>query len=237
MENQLNQLIHLYLSDKPFQRLWTERIKNRDRRTPNLRIDIADFVNGRISLDSFRNSRLANDLPIQAWDSSNKKNSREWLLAELTTLTRYNTKTAEEALKRTLCDLNSVNIGQRIEFFHDFLTDEQQDFRRENRRGRPMAPLNAALMISLFASILDPTVYFCDVYLRRGLTALWLNDMITINPAISYDNETIEIRSYEDYQYIKVCLDQLLQNTPKLHVGSSWAEIFTRWIIDQVKVQ
>jgi len=228
----LQPIIDQYLADRSFHRTWNERINNRLRRLPNLIIDINDFVNAKISLESFRSSRLQNDLPKQAWDSSNKKNSREWLLAELTTLVRYNSHTAEQCLRDALRGLNRSNVGQRIEQFHNFLSADQDQFRKLNKRGRPMAPLNAALMVSLFASMLDPEVYFCDVYLRRGITALLNADLIEVDGGRLYNVDGIEIRSYEDYELVERILDQLKAAEPRLDSGPAWAEIFTRWIND-----
>lgn len=230
MQPTLQRIIDQYLADRSFHRTWNERINNRLRRLPNLIIDIHDFINGKISLESFRTSRLQHDLPQQAWDSSNKKNSREWLLAELTTLGRYNSRSAEQALRDALRGLNRNNVGQRIEQFHDFLAADQDEFRRLNKRGRPMAPLNAALMVSLFASMLDPQVYFCDVYLRRGITTLLNAELIEIDVLYNFDG--IEIRSYAEYELVERILDQLKAAEPRLDSGPSWAEIFTRWIND-----
>jgi len=134
MHTSFHHITDQFLADKMYHRTWNERIRNRLLRLPNLVIDINDFAAGKISLESFRTSRLQHDLPQQAWDSSNQKNSREWLLAELTTLCRYNSRSAEQALHDALRGLNRANVGQRIEQLHDFLTADQAEFRRLKRR-------------------------------------------------------------------------------------------------------
>lgn len=241
MHSTLHLITDQFLADKAYHRIWNERIRNRLLRLPNLVLDINDFAIGRISLGSFRISRLQHDLPQQAWDSSNQKNSREWLLAELTTLCRYNSRSAEQTLRDALRGLNRANVGQRIEQLHNFLAADQLEFRRLKKRGRPMAPLNAALMVTLFASMLDPQVYFCDVYLRRGLAILLRAELLVFRPARSaiaaerdllVHNDELEIRSYEDYVLVEGILDNLKTAEPQLDSGPAWAEIFTRWIND-----
>lgn len=236
----LAQVIQAFLEDTKYQSTWSKRIANREGRMPGLRTAMNEFVNGRINLDSLR-SRLDYYLPKQAWDSSNQKNSREWLLAELSILIKYHGSRGQEALRAALSGLSADNIGQRIEQFHTFLKEEAIRFRQEKLKGRPMAPLNSALMISLFASIIDPRVYFCDVYLRRGLSILRGLGIITIDDDTAYHDDTIEIRSFHDYQSVKQALDTMVGQFPKLRINAAWAEIFTRWVIhhysDEVKEQ
>lgn len=232
MVTTLEQITKNFLADSKYQTKWKIRITTRDSRMPGLRTAIREFTEGRINLEAFRN-RLDYYLPQEAWDSSNQKNSREWLLAELTVLAKYHGATGQDGLRSALRGLNADNIGQRIEQFHNFLQEEANRFEYEGLKGRPMAPLNSALMISLIASILDPQVYFCDVYVRRGLSVLRDTGAITINDDISYHDGNIEIRSFEDYTYVKEALDNIVARVPSLRTIPAWAEIFTRWVIDR----
>lgn len=228
----LEQIAKDFLADTKYQTRWKIRLGTRDSRMPGLRTVIRKFTEGHTNLETFR-SHLNYNLPQEAWDSSSQKNSREWLLAELTTLAKYHKTTGEEALRSALIGLNADNIGQRIEQFHSFLQREADRFDRDNLKGRPMAPLNSALMISLIASMLDPKVYFCDVYLRRGLSVLRDMGAITISDDISYHDGNIEIRSFEDYLYVKEALDEIVARVPSFRTTPAWAEMFTRWVIDR----
>lgn len=227
----LEEIATRFLADKAYRQLWTRRIANRDVQAPNVRSEIREFVGGRINLATFR-SRLDYYLPKQAWDSSNRKNSREWLMAELCILERYHDTSAERELRLALNGTNAHTIGQKIGQFHGFLERERDRFEELHLPGRPMAPLNAALMISLLASITDPGIYFCDVYLRRGLSVLDDVGAIRLHDDLFVAGDTIEIRSAADYEQVKQALDQIVERVPQLNTSPAWSEIFTRWLND-----
>jgi hypothetical protein len=242
----LNYIIEQYIKDKRHQDLWSKRIKYREEKYPQLKRHLIQFVEGPMSLSGL-SIGLKSYLSKENYDSSRQKNSREWLLAELTVLIEYHGEPAEIGLRQALSGLDRNTVGSKIEFFHDFLQREHDrisetmqfvpDLEKSVKKkhiGRPMAPLNAALMITLFASVLDRGVYFCDVYVRRALSLFERLDIITIKQDVHYDTRTmnIEVRSERDFLFIKNILDTLVANNPRININHAWAEIFTRWIID-----
>jgi len=239
-----------YLQDRSYHSQWKNRIQMRKEDRPHLQRSLQTFINNQRTLTGLRND-LEYYMRKAAWDSSNKKNSREWLLAELTILIKYHGAPAETGLRQALTDLNSRTVGEKIGFFHDFLISEREriseilqyvpDIEKSVKKkeiGRPMAPLNSALMISLFASTLDSRAYFCDIYVRRAIHILRSAGLTPLDKRIDYDQTVgaIEIRSFAHYQYVVRVFDEILKEVPALRVNDAWSEIFTRWIVENVQV-
>lgn len=242
----LEYIVNRYAEDKKHRSDWIIRIEKRDKNLGNLQNSIQRFITGSITLDI-----LCNELEYysnsKSWDSSNRKNSREWALAEMRILSKYHGHSAETYLRDTLHELDHKNVGKRIENFYRFLLQEKDRLSLvwqyvpdldasvgKKTKGRPMAPLNGALVITFLGSIIDNKVYFCDVYVRQALTLLRDKSIIRFSGRISKDQNSKNIAIYNegDYLQIKDLLDRLIAAKPQLGINYAWAEIFTRWIID-----
>ena len=236
MAANLDTIVQTYLNDKEFQEEAQRILQSRSGSLPNLRRVIEQFIDGTISLVIFREQI---DKALSARDTWGARGTV--FLMELNKLPKNHlvsvgnaeNATAEQVLRQVLTNLNTENLGVRIEQWYRFLLQERERFKRE---GRPYltnaSPGNSALMISLFAHWLDWTKSQI-IYYPSLLTGLkMLVDTVALKQVASLrlKQDRVVVNTAQDHDAVMQQLAILLSMAPDLRTNAYWAERFMLWI-------
>src|SRR5450432_2770094 len=228
----LEDVVQEYLQDTEFQLEWQVVAKERRASIPRYQPTVSKFIDGTYTLHEFRNA-LKTLYQDKSWGASSSG-----FLMVLNQLANNHVPTnpdIEANFRFILRDLNTQNVGQRIEQFYNHLTQEKKRLQASGLSDRKIAsPGKSAFIISLLALWLNypAELYVCYPSLRAGLQLL-LNEKLLLTPTNIHLSKGIEIKSEADYRAVTSILDILAASQPALKTGEYWAERFFRWLTDQ----
>ncbi|HYU75735.1 MAG TPA: hypothetical protein VEL31_23940, partial [Ktedonobacteraceae bacterium] len=177
----LDAVVQEYLQDTKFQQLRETINHQRNESIPHYRAIVHKFIDGTYNLDEFRNA-LKTLHQDKFWGASSPG-----FLMELNRLANNHVPTnpdIEANFRFILRDLNTQNVGQRIEQFYNLLIQEKKRLEAPGLSNkRSASPGNSAFIISLLALWLNhpAELYVCYPSLRTGLQAL-LNAKLLLTP-------------------------------------------------------
>src|SRR5579864_5103342 len=194
----LDTIAQIYIQDTEFQQARQVIAEKRLASIPRYNAVVHKFVDGTYTLNAFRYALKTLHQDIFWGAHSNG------FLMELNKLANNHAPLSphvEAHFRFILRNLNAQNVGQRIEQFHDLLTQEKAYMEALGLSdNKIVSPGNSAFIISLIAFWLDHTAppYICYPSLRTGLHAL-LNAKLLLTPTEIQFGKSIEINSEADY--------------------------------------
>ncbi len=213
------------------------RRKKPDTRRSHLLPEIQDmtgaFVRGKTPAGDFHQQLAAYLASTNDWET------RSLFVATLEVLATWYDQEAEAVLRSALDGLNATNVGGRIEDFSLFLAREQEA-RQRSQRGNPwsqiVAPGRGGLLLSLFASWLDPegNTVVIRPGLRDGLGVLHAVGALPPSTALRITRGTAVVTTAEDYAAVCQTIHAIGEAAPTLRASSPhWAEAFLNWVHDR----
>ncbi|NJN66102.1 MAG: AAA domain-containing protein [Chloroflexaceae bacterium] len=211
-----------------------QRRKTTDTHRRQLLPEIQDmtgaFVRGKTALGDFH-QQLAAYLA-----STNDWGTRNLFVATLDILANQYDQEAEAVLRSTLDGLNATNVGTRIEDFSRFLEREKIARRHTHPLSQVVVPGRSALLISLFASWLDPeeNVVVARPSLRDGLGVLHAVGALPAPANLRFTRGTVVVTTAEDYAAVCQTIHAIGERSPPLQTSSPyWYEAFLNWVHDR----
>src|SRR6266487_4483738 len=230
----LEAVVQKYLQDSNFQQARQAIAEKRSVSIPHYKAIVNKFIDGTYNLDEFRNA-LKTLHQDKFWGASSPG-----FLMELNRLANNHVPTnpdIEANFRFILRDLNTQNVGQRIEQFYNLLIQEKKRLEAPGLSNkRSASPGNSAFIISLLALWLNhpAELYVCYPSLRTGLQAL-LNAKLLLTPVDIQLSKGIEIKSEADYRAITSVIDTLAASQPALKSLEYWAGHFFFWITERLR--
>jgi MoxR-like ATPase len=231
MTTTLNELVDKYLADTDFHSARHLVTTKRDDHIDSLQAVTKSFINKELDLQTFC-QQLDNVLATtEDWGARGFG-----FMVELNKFNKNHNDASNVAamhLQIILNNLNSTNLGQRIEQMYNFLLKERERLRRAGTAGGMIIPASRSpFIISLFARWLDPdhqSIIYYDS-LRRGLFTLIKIGVIPQPLDLSLSADTIVIKSAKDHQACLSLIDYISQRAPQIITDAHWIEAFTLWI-------
>ncbi len=229
----LDDVVQNYLQDNTFQQSRQVVAEKRRVSIPHYNAIVHKFIDGTYNLDEFRNA-LKTLHQDKFWGAHSPG-----FLMELNKLTNNHLPTnpdIEANFRFILRDLDTQNVGQRIEQFYNLLMQEKKRLEALGLSDKKIvSPGNSAFIISLLALWLNypAELYVCYPSLRTGLQAL-LNAKLLLTPVDIHLSRGIEIKSEADYHAVTSVIEVLAASQTALKSGEYWAERFFRWIKDRL---
>ncbi len=232
----LHEVVQAYLADTSYQEKYQKDREIRDSTAPMFQDIIFRFVSGKTDLQSFRTELSSHTPELKHWGGQGPG-----FMMEINKLSKHhdeNGHTAQEELRQALTNLNSSNLGERIEHFYNFLLAERGRLLHEGKSSNMIvAARNSAFIISLFAYWLDPTgqpiVYYDS--LRKGLFTLIKADLLPAPPHLHMGPNTVETLSASDHDACLMIINDLAHREPALPTHRYWIEYFCFWITQNVQ--
>ncbi len=237
MAMDLELVVQTYLDDTATLDNWRDTAKSRAASLATLAPIVRQFVDGAIDLNT---ARQQIDQALRTTDSWGANG--HWMQT-LNKLARNHGAAGEAGLRQALRDIDSTNVGARIEQFVRFLSQERDRFRREGKNLLSAAfPGSGPWLISLFAAWIAPPSkrpYILYPSFMRGLKALLDAGLLPDSEGLRVDDDSAEVRTEADYQAVERVLESLRTRAPQLvqpGVSEHWAEAFLNWVVENDQV-
>lgn len=233
MSAQLSTIVQAYLDDEAFHEHWRGVMNSREQSIPTFRDITTEFASGQIDTKELRDRLTKAFHSINDWGATGTG-----FLMEINKLAKHYDRQGELGLRQALDGLNADNLGERIEVFYSFTSQERQRLKAQGVTGL-VSPGNSAFIISLFSLWLDrphaPPIYY--VSLRRGLRMLIDAGVLEQPFGIQLGWNSVEVRSDANHQAVMNALTRLQASAPRLaDSGPYWAEMFLLWVSDHPEV-
>ena len=228
----LDAVVQKYLQDNDFQQARQEVAEKRRATIPYYNAIINKFIDGTSNLDDFRND-LKTLHQEKFWGASSPG-----FLMVLNELANNHVPTNpdfEANFRFILRDLNTQNVGQRIEQFHHLLIQEKTRLEASGLSDKRIAaPGSSAFIISLLALWLN---YPTELYVCYPVSELDYKPFSMQNcyrRQLIYASIRVSRLHQADYYSVTSVIEVLAASQPALKVGEYWAERFFRWIKNQL---
>src|SRR5260221_2772089 len=120
----LHDVVQAYLADMSYQERYQQDRATRDATVPRYRDIISRFTSGETDLQTFRTQLSSHTRELKYWGAQGPG-----FMMAINKLSKYhdeNGHIAHEPLRQALTDLNSSNLGERIEIFYNFRSEERR---------------------------------------------------------------------------------------------------------------